>query len=101
MQVRSPWYFPSVAEHSAVLDAAGFRVSRMEHFARPTPLSDCANGVADWLRMFGGKLLEQFPAAERDDAVREATARTAGTLRTADGWYVDYWRLRFVAEKPS
>src|SRR5688572_29702495 len=50
-QPASPWYFPTPARQAALLEAAGFRVARMEYFPRPTPLEGCPNGLADWLEM--------------------------------------------------
>ena len=61
-QVRNPWYFPSIGEYASLLERAGFEVMLMQLFDRPTPLDDCPNGVADWLRMFGGAFLAAVPA---------------------------------------
>ncbi len=98
--VTSPWYFPTIAEHSAVLEAAGLRVCFMEHFSRPTPLAG-PDGVTGWLRMFGDRLLDSFPSEERADVIAAAADRTRAFLHTPQGWIADYWRLRFVAEKPG
>lgn len=97
--VRSPWWFPSVGQQAAVLEAGGFRVARAEHFPRPTPLHDCPDGVADWLRMFGAPLLAAVPP-DRVDGVLVRTKELARPRLFRDGvWYADYWRLRFVAVK--
>jgi trans-aconitate methyltransferase len=92
-------YFPTVGRQATALEEAGFRVIQMEHFARPTPLTDCAQGPADWLRMFGDQLLAGFAPQEREDAIMSSARRCEPTLRTPQGWFADYWRLRFVAEK--
>src|SRR4051794_30588267 len=52
-----PWYFPSIPEYAALLEQAGFEVTLMHLFDRPTPLDDCPDGPADWVRMFGGAFL--------------------------------------------
>lgn len=99
VDVRAPWYFPTVAQHAAVLEEAGFRVAVVEHFPRITPLA--GDGVADWLRMFGAALLAAFPERDRAAVVQAVADRTEATLRTPDGWTADYWRLRFRAERPE
>lgn len=98
--VASPWYFPTIGHQATVLEDAGLHVSLVEHFPRRTPLAG-PDGVADWLRMFGARLLEGFAIADRDDVIAAAAARTREILLTPDGWIADYWRLRFVAEKPA
>jgi trans-aconitate methyltransferase len=93
----SPWYFPTPAQYATLLEAAGFRVARMEHFPRPTPLEGGPDGLADWLAMFGGSLTAAVPP----DRLRQVVARTgelAAPRLYRDGqWSADYWRLRFVA----
>jgi trans-aconitate methyltransferase len=93
----SPWYFPTPARQAALLEAAGFRVARMEYFPRPTPLADCPGGVADWLEMFGGSLTAEVPAARRAAVLRRVNELAAPALRRDGEWLADYWRLRFVA----
>ena len=63
--VRNPWYFPSIGEYASLLERAGFEVRFMQLFDRPTPLDDCPNGIADWLRMFGGGLMAPVPTDRR------------------------------------
>ena len=92
-----PWYFPTPGQYATLLEAAGFRVARMEHFPRPTPLDGGPDGLADWLAMFGGSLTAAVPAALRERVV----ART-GALATPRLWHdgrfvADYWRLRVLA----
>ena len=90
-----PWYFPTPAQHATLLEAAGFRVARMEHFPRPTPLDGGLDGLADWLAMFGGSLTAAVPAALRDRVVAR-TGELAAPRLWRDGRFVaDYWRLRF------
>ena len=92
-----PWYFPSPAAYDGLLEAGGFQVARMEHFARPTPLTDCPNGLADWMAMFGGTLTAPVPAAQLPAVLARVEELAAPRLHRDGGWFVDYWRLRFVA----
>src|SRR5215218_2330954 len=44
----TPWYFPTPGRYATLLEAGGFRVARMEHFPRPTPLEGGDQALADW-----------------------------------------------------
>jgi trans-aconitate methyltransferase len=93
----NPWYFPTPGRYATLLEAGGFQVARMEHFARPTPLEGGDHALADWLAMFGRSLTAAVPA----DLLAQVVARTAELaaprLRRDGRWVADYWRLRFVA----
>ncbi len=99
-RVASPWYFPTAAEHAAVLERAGLRVRYLGELDRPTPLDDCPDGVADWLRMFGSRLLDGVDPDLREEAITMASARCAPVLYRDGRWFADYRRLRFRAERP-
>jgi trans-aconitate methyltransferase len=96
-QVRNPWYFPSIGEYGSLLERAGFEVLLMQLFNRPTPLDDCPNGVADWLRMFGGAFLAAVPATRRAHVHERVNELTRPLLEHDGRWVADYRRLRFVA----
>jgi SAM-dependent methyltransferase len=92
-----PWYFPTPGQYATLLEAGRFRVARMEHFPRPTPLAGGPDGLADWFTMFGGQLTAQVPAAELPGVLARAGELAAPRVRGHDRWIADYWRLRFVA----
>jgi trans-aconitate methyltransferase len=100
-RVRNPWYFPSIGEYGSVLERAGFEVRFMQLFDRPTPLDDCPNGIADWLRMFGGDLLAAVPANRRPRVEERVNELTRPRLEREGRWVADYRRLRFMAVKPA
>ncbi len=93
-----PWFFPTIEDYSARLRKAGFVVSYISLFPRPTPLP---GDVTSWLESFAEDFLSALPAAERPayiEAVREALGPK---LCDANGnWTADYVRLRFAAQKP-
>jgi trans-aconitate methyltransferase len=92
-----PWFFPTPGRYASLLEAGGFRVTRMEHFARPTPLEGGEEALADWMAMFGRSLTAAVPADRLPAVLERMTALAAPRLRRGGQWLADYWRLRFVA----
>lgn len=98
-RVRNPWYFPSIGQYASLLERIGFEVAQMHLFDRPTPLDDCPNGIADWVRMFGGDFLAVVPP-ERQSAFQNRVSELTRPALFHDGrWLGDYRRLRFEASK--
>jgi trans-aconitate methyltransferase len=93
----TPWYFPTSGQYTTLLEAGGFRVARMEHFARPTPLAGGDHALADWLAMFGRSLTAAVPPDLKTRVVERTAELAAPRLRRDGRWVADYWRLRFVA----
>lgn len=90
-----PWYFPTVEDYRARLEARGFTVEHMELFDRPTPIP---TDLAGWFANFADSFLMVLDEPARRAAIDEATAMVAAKLRSTDGgWMVDYVRLRFSA----
>jgi trans-aconitate methyltransferase len=98
-QIPRPWYFPSLAEYAGLLERAGFEVTFMHLFDRPTPLDDCPDGTADWVRMFGDDFLEPLPPERWPRVLQRVNALTRPALLHDGRWIADYRRLRFVAVK--
>lgn len=94
-----PWYFPTPAAYGAKLEAAGFCVTSMEHFPRPTDLD---TKMEDWLRVFAAAFDALLPEREVPAFHADVAARCRPGLYDPgrDRWWVDYVRLRFVATKP-
>jgi SAM-dependent methyltransferase len=88
-------YFPTPGTQAAALERAGFDVSALWSFARPTPLEGT---VFDWARHFRPDVLRLVPDGLQDD-LRAAVDREAQERGLLDGgqWWADYVRLRFVA----
>lgn len=97
----NPWYFPSIAEYSSVLEAAGLEVCFAVLFDRPTRLEDGEQGMLHWLRMFAGPCFAQVAEAEKDAVMAATIERLRPRLFQDGAWAVDYRRLRVVARKPA
>ena len=93
-----PWYFPTIEDYSARLRKAGFVISYVSLFPRPTPLP---GDVTGWLETFAENFLRALPAAERPAYIEEVREALRPKLCDANGnWTADYVRLRFAAQKP-
>ena len=95
-QKLQPWYFPTIAEYTAVLESVGLETVYATLFDRPTPLGDA--GLTGWLSMFGKRFFSELP--EKDwqkitDKVEESTQ----SLFKEGQWIADYRRIRVVAIK--
>jgi SAM-dependent methyltransferase len=93
----APWFFPSVAEYSRLLEQGGFAVKAIVLVPRPTPLEI---GIKGWLETFGRSFFEQFEEPERGQVFAEVIELLRPSLCDADGvWTADHIRLRFSAER--
>ncbi|MDG5759886.1 methyltransferase domain-containing protein [Natronococcus sp. A-GB1] len=91
------WYFPSIGEYAPRIEAHGFEVHSAALFDRPTELENGADGLANWIGMFGDEFFEGVPDAERDTIVEGVEDRLRPALFRDGSWVADYRRLRFVA----
>lgn len=99
---RNPWYFPSIAEYAAVLEATGWEVRLAHLYERPTTL-DGEDGMYTWLTMFGSFYFAGMPEADVELAKHDICAALAPHLfdPSTGNWIADYRRLRIVACKPG
>jgi len=93
------WYYPSVAEYSSLLEKRGFRIDYASHFDRETELQDNANGIKDWLSMFGSSFFKDIPATEQEEILDEVQEILRPTHYRDHKWWADYKRLRIAATK--
>jgi SAM-dependent methyltransferase len=94
-QRLSPWYFPSAAAYRGKLEGAGFTVTEIGIFPRPTVL---ASGIAAWLDNFAEDFLSALPEPDRRTACAEVADLLRPVLVDETGtWIADYVRLRFRA----
>lgn len=93
------FYFPTIAQHAPILEAAGLRVTYAVLFDRPTPQLG-EDGLERWIRMFVKAPFEGIAPDMQDAIIGEAVASLRETLRREDGtWFVDYVRIRIKAVK--
>ncbi|WP_168121065.1 methyltransferase domain-containing protein [Paenibacillus sp. HB172176] len=95
-----PWYFPSIAEYSKLLEEQGFRVAYAEHFDRPTELPDGEQGITHWLDSFAESFFKAIPTEERARAASKIAQKARKSLLRDGKWQLDYRRLRIKAIKP-
>ncbi|MGE4170544.1 MAG: trans-aconitate 2-methyltransferase [Candidatus Margulisiibacteriota bacterium] len=100
-QEKNPWYFPTVADYTSLLEQAHFTVRKVAYFDRPTVLDDGDLGLRHWLNMFASPFFEGIPANIRNEMIRFIETKTRPALYQNGAWYADYKRLRIQAEKPA
>jgi len=97
-QLACPWFFPTPAEYTEMLETRGFAVESIALIPRPTPLP---TGLRGWIETFRAPF---FQAAGDRSAMLldELEAVLAPALcDTRGNWTADYVRLRVRARKPA
>lgn len=77
--IESPWFFPSIGEYAGFLEKAGLEVTDATLFDRPTPLEG-AEGMRNWIEMFGGHFLNRVPIGQREGFVQLVEGELRPTL---------------------
>lgn len=96
--VAHPWYYPSIAAYSGLLEARGLEVRFATLFDRMTPLDGPA-GLRNWIEMFATRMLVGLEAVERETVIKRTEEKLRGVLCVDGEWRMDYRRLRVVAVK--
>lgn len=92
---NDPWFFPSVELYKAALEKHGFTVPYCELIRRDTPVK---NGVRAWLDLFANGITKHMSEETREQFLNETVELLKPELYSpAEGWWVDYVRLRFAA----
>lgn len=96
---REFWFFPSLAEYAALLEAQGFTIRYATYYDRKTVLNDSETGIKDWIKMFGEKFLEGVQEESIDEILNKTQEKIRSTNFEDGKWFGDYKRLRIVAYK--
>jgi len=102
-QVLDPWYFPSVAEYTKLLQESSFRPIHVSLNPRFTPLP--AGGLRAWLQTFvRNSFLKDFSDEEAEVVIEEVVGICVVDCRDKGldgaeqgGWAMMYMRLRVFA----
>jgi len=98
---RFPWYFPSVGEYTSLLEGQGFRVVLASHFDRPTLMPVGDSGLRHWLDSFASPFFSGLTERDIDEVCQAVSERLRPTLYRDGQWYVDYKRIRVIAQKAA
>ena len=99
LEYRMPFFFPTIGEYAAMIEAQGMLVSYAVLFNRQTPLKG-KNGMNDWIRMFIRTPFEGIDEKTETRIIDEAVKNLKNDLYIDGIWYSDYVRLRMKALKP-
>ncbi|MGH9359078.1 MAG: class I SAM-dependent methyltransferase [Terriglobia bacterium] len=95
----NPWYYPSIAEYSAILERHGLETVFARLFDRPSPLEDGRAGLQNWLKLFAGAFYSRVPGDRQEEFTRRVETLLEPALFHDGTWVLDYRRLRIVAVK--
>ncbi len=98
LEVNHSWYFPSLGEYASLLETHGFVVTQALWFERPTPLEG-EDGLRNWIKMFCETMFKAVPENLREVALNRIEANIKPRNFIDGQWFVDYCRLRIVADK--
>ncbi len=93
------WYYPSIAEYSALLEKHGFDVRHAALFARPTKLEEGEKGLKNWIHMFAQAFMDTVGPERLEAWIGEVERQTRPDLWKSEYWELDYRRLRIAAWK--
>ncbi|MED4784617.1 class I SAM-dependent methyltransferase [Brevibacillus choshinensis] len=96
---RNPWYFPSIGEYTSLLERQGFRVVLSSHIDRPTLMPDGDGGLRHWLNSFCSPFFTGLSDREIDEICAAVSEIARPTLFRDGQWFVDYKRIRVIANK--
>ena len=97
---RNPWRFPTIGEFAKTLEDAGLSVVNALLFPRPTPLDGGADGMRNWLNMFGDAILHGIVGEARETIIKQVEQQLRPNFYHEGVWTADYVRLRVIALKP-
>ena len=95
----SPWYYPSLAEYSGLVEKHGLEVREASLFERPTVLEDGERGLENWIRQFRQTFIEELGDGKAQQWIREVERQCRRELFRNGSWELDYRRLRIAAWK--
>jgi len=95
----SPWFYPSIAEYSGLLENHGLEVRTASLFDRPTVLEDGESGLRNWIRQFRHTFLEKIGEPNAQHWIEEVERQCRSELFKNGSWELDYRRLRIAAWK--
>lgn len=93
-----PWFYPSIAEYSSLMEEVGFRVTFAQHFDRPTQLVG-DNGLNNWIDMFGNHLFDGIPEHTKNHIITNVKKNLKNILYKDGHWIADYKRIRVIGVK--
>lgn len=93
-----PWYYPSIGEYEALMEQVGFRVTRAQHFDRPTPLNG-EKGLQNWIEMFANSMFEGVNTDTKELIIATVEKNLREALFQNGKWIADYKRIRVIGVK--
>lgn len=94
-ETQFPWYFPSIADYTYLMEKVGFRVTFARHYDRPTKLAG-ADGLSNWLHMFAKDFFTHIPEDARKKMITNMENELKDYIYREGNWIADYKRIQVV-----
>ena len=98
LEYPMPFYFPTVGEHTPILERHGLLVEYAIWFERPTVKAG-EDGAIDWINMFVKKAFEGMDPQLKKEIQDEAREMLREKIYSNGQWIIDYTRIRIRARK--
>ncbi len=98
LEYPMPFYFPTVGEHTPVLERHGLLVEYAAWFERPTVKAG-EDGAINWINMFVKKAFEGMEPELKIEIQDEAREILREKIYIDGQWIIDYTRIRIRARK--
>ncbi len=95
----SPFYFPTVKEHSEVVKNNSFIIDKIYDYDRPTVLPNSSLGLRQWVYQFFSEALNKYNERQQEEILCSVENQLRTTMFDGEKWTADYRRLRLVAHK--
>ncbi|MGN7231025.1 class I SAM-dependent methyltransferase [Priestia megaterium] len=93
-----PWYFPSVAEYSSLLESQNFQVTTAIHYSRPFLLKG-ENGLRNWLETNAALLFAHVTTETKNVLITRLENRMQDKLFQNGSWLAEAKHIRVHAVK--
>ena len=98
-EYKNPFYFPTVAKYSALLQEIGFKIEKIYDYDRPTPLPDGKDGLRKWMIQFFADSLAVYDEAQQSAIFEGVENMLEKDMFDGTKWIADYRRIRAIARK--
>lgn len=96
---KSPFYFPTVENHTKMLQESDLVIDKIYDYDRPTILPNGSLGLRQWICQFFSSDLGKYDDDTQEEILLFVENELKDIMFDGEKWTADYRRLRVVAHK--